>query len=82
MQGEGEKGRKGRKEGGKAKKSPTGNTTGDRDQAAGRGTRNPDTKKRPKHLVQGYLNIYNNYFKAPWRPDRTEANQKERNQED
>src|SRR5205823_10534776 len=30
----------------------------------------------PKHLFQGYLNIYNNYFKAPWMPDRTEANPK------
>src|SRR5260370_15031103 len=31
----------------------------------------------PKHLFQGYLNIYNNYFKAPWMPDRTEANPNE-----
>src|SRR5438034_6716751 len=38
------------------------------------GTINPDTNKIPKHLFQGYLNIYNNYFKAPWMPDRTEAN--------
>src|SRR5437667_4793926 len=29
------------------------------------GTINPDTNKIPKHLFQGYLNIYNNYFKAP-----------------
>src|SRR5256885_4619236 len=36
--------------------------------------RSPDTNKIPKHLFQGYLNIYNNYFKAPWMPDRTEAN--------
>src|SRR5438128_9715099 len=28
------------------------------------------TNKIPKHLFQGYLNIYNNYFKAPWMPDR------------
>jgi len=28
----------------------------------------------PKFLHQGYLNIYNNYFKAPWMPDRAEAN--------
>src|SRR2546428_2309083 len=28
---------------------------------------------------QGYLNIYNNYFKAPWMPDRTEANPNELN---
>src|SRR5207248_1838694 len=31
---------------------------------------------------QGYLNIYNNYFKAPWMPDRTEANPNELNQDD
>src|SRR5262249_56257394 len=29
-----------------------------------------------------YLNIYNNYFKAPWMPDRTEANPNELNQDD
>src|SRR5206468_871312 len=34
------------------------------------------------HLFQGYLNIYNNYFKAPWMPDRTEANPNELNQDD
>src|SRR5262247_458491 len=44
------------------------------DHAAFLGTINPDTNKIPKHLFQGYLNIYNNYFKAPWMPDRTEAN--------
>src|SRR5262249_9002038 len=43
---------------------------------------NPDTNKIPKHLFQGYLNIYNNYFKAPWMPDRTEANPNELNQDD
>src|SRR5207237_584442 len=31
---------------------------------------------------QGYLNIYNNYFKAPLMPDRTEANPNELNQDD
>src|SRR5699024_3850097 len=36
----------------------------------------------PKHLFQVYLNIYNNYFKAPWMPDRTEANPNELNQDD
>src|SRR5207245_7720403 len=46
------------------------------------GTINPDTNKIPKHLFQGYLNIYNNYFKAPWMPDRTEANPNELNQDD
>src|SRR6266511_2130334 len=44
------------------------------DHAAFLGTINPDTNKIPKHLFQGYLNIYNNYFKAPWMPDRTQAN--------
>src|SRR5579864_6655564 len=47
------------------------------DHAAFLGTINPDTNKIPKHLFQGYLNIYNNYFKAPWMPDRTEANPNE-----
>src|SRR4051812_7919823 len=46
------------------------------------GTINPDTNKIPKHLFQGYLNIYNNYFKAPGMPDRTEANPNELNQDD
>src|SRR5437667_93445 len=31
---------------------------------------------------QKCLNIYNNYFKAPWMPDRTEANPNELNQDD
>src|SRR5437763_16933868 len=60
---------------------PTVNTTGYIDHAAFLGTINPDTNKIPKHLFQGYLHIYNNYFKAPWRPDRTEANPNELNQE-
>src|SRR5256885_10890114 len=42
----------------------------------------PDTNKIPKHLFQGYLNIYNNYFNAPWMPDRTEANTNELNRDD
>src|SRR5260370_6411234 len=50
---------------------PTVNTAGYIDHAAFLGTINPDTNKIPKHLFQGYLNIYNNYFKAPWMPDRT-----------
>src|SRR5207249_3583093 len=33
-------------------------------------------------LSDSYLNIYNNYFKAPWMPDRTEANPNELNQDD
>src|SRR6266700_733782 len=61
---------------------PTVKTTGYIDHAAFLGTINPDTNKFPKHLFQGYLNIYNNYFKAPWMPDRTEANPNELNQED
>src|SRR5436305_13935912 len=63
-------------------RSPTVNTTGYIDHAAFLGTINPDTNKIPKHLFQGYLNIYNNYFKAPWMPDRTEANPNELNQDD
>src|SRR5690554_7350578 len=58
------------------------NTTGYIDHSAFLGTINPDTNKIPKHLFQGYLNIYNNYFKAPWMPDRTEANPNELNQDD
>src|SRR5436853_7916611 len=46
------------------------------------GTINTYTNKIPKHLFQGYLNIYNNYFNAPWMPDRTEANPNELNQDD
>src|SRR5437867_12251464 len=49
------------------------NTTGYIDHAAFLGTINPDTNKIPNHLFQGYLNIYNNYFKASCMPDRTEA---------
>src|SRR5699024_11168353 len=58
------------------------NTTCSIDHAAFLGTIKPDTNKIPKHLFQGYLNIYNNYFKAPWMPDRTEANPNELNQDD
>src|SRR5437016_8060835 len=58
------------------------NRSSDLDHAAFLGTINPDTNKIPKHLFQGYLNIYNNYFKAPWMPDRTEANPNELNQDD
>src|SRR5699024_198702 len=61
---------------------PTVNTTGYIDHAAFLGTINPDTNKIPKHLFQGYLNIYNNYFKAPWMPDRTDANPNGRNEDD
>src|SRR5690625_1786274 len=61
---------------------PTVNTTGYIDHGALVVTINPDTNKIPKHLFQGYLNIYHNYFKAPWMPDRTEANPNELNQDD
>src|SRR2546430_4072062 len=70
------------KDGVNATPLPTVNTTGYIDHAAFLGTINPVTNKIPKHLFQGYLNIYNNYFKAPWMPDRTEANPNELNQDD
>src|SRR5205807_2695398 len=70
------------KDGVNATPLPTVNTTGYIDHAAFLGTINPDTNLIPKHLFQGYLNIYNNYFKAPWMPDRTEANPNELNQDD
>src|SRR2546430_846923 len=70
------------KDGVNATPLPTVNTTGYIDHAAFLGTINPDTNKIPKHLFQGYLNIYINYFKAPWMPDRTEANPNELNQDD
>src|SRR2546426_10399053 len=61
------------KDGVNATPLPTVNTTGYIDHAAFLGTINPDSNKIPKHLFQCYLKIYNNYFKAPWMPDRTEA---------
>src|SRR2546430_298657 len=70
------------KDGVNATPLPTVNTTGYIDHAAFLGTINPDTNKIPKHLCQGYLNSYNIYFKAPWMPDRTEANPNELNQDD
>src|SRR5256885_255870 len=57
------------KDGVNATPLPTVNTTAYIDHAAFLGTINPDTNKITKHLFQGYLNIYNNYFKAPWMPD-------------
>src|SRR5256885_11189847 len=50
------------KDGVNATPLPTVNTTGYIDHAAFLGTINPDNNKIPKHLFQGYLNIYNNYF--------------------
>ena len=38
--------------------------------------------KVPKFLHQGYLNIYNNYFKAPWMDDLTYANPSNMEDED
>src|SRR4051794_30886803 len=66
------------KDGVNATPLPSVNTTGYIDHAAFLATINPDTNKLPKLLFQGYLNIYNNYFKAPWMPDRTEARSEER----
>src|SRR5258708_33340088 len=70
------------KDGVNATPLPTVNTTGYIDHAAFLGTINPATSKIPKHLFQGYLNIYNNYFKAPWMPDRTDATPHELNPDD
>src|SRR5699024_2428463 len=70
------------KDGVKAISLATVNSTGYIDHAAFLVTINPDTNKIPKHLFQGYLNIYNNYFIAPWMPDRTETNPNELNQDD
>src|SRR2546430_16963468 len=53
---------------------PTVNTTGNIAHAAFLGPINPAANKDPEHLFQGYLTLYNNYFKAPWMHDRTEAN--------
>src|SRR5256885_112300 len=50
------------KDGVNATPLPTVNTTGYIDHAAVLGTINPDTNKIPKHLFQGYLNIYKHYF--------------------
>src|SRR5699024_5759375 len=69
------------KDGVNATHLPTVNTTGYIVHVAFLGTFNPDTNKIPKHLFQGYLNIYKNYSKAPWMPVRTEANPNELNQD-
>src|SRR5690606_42076201 len=70
------------KDGVNATPLPTVHTTGYIDHAAFLGTTDPDTNKIPKHLCHGYLNIYNNYFTAPWMPDRTEANRNELHRDD
>src|SRR5206468_2088956 len=64
------------KDGVNATPLPTVNTTGYIDHAAFLGTINPDTNKIPKHLFQGYLNIYNNYFKAPWKIGRASCRER------
>src|SRR5256885_1047186 len=51
------------KDGVNATPLPTVNTTGYIDHAAFLGTINPDTNKIPKHLFQGYLNIYTTILK-------------------
>src|SRR5256886_1022136 len=70
------------KDGVNATPLPTVNTTGYIDHAAFLGTINLDTNRIAKHLFQGYLNIYNNYCKAPWMPDCTEASPNEFNHDD
>src|SRR4051794_37787175 len=70
------------KDGVNATPLPTVNTTSYIDHAAFLGTIKPDTHKIPKHLFQGYLNIYNNDFKAPLMPGRAEANPNKLNQGD
>src|SRR3989442_8762470 len=62
------------KDGVNATPLPTFNTTGYIALAAFLATITPNTNNIPKPLFQRYLNIYNDDFKAPWMPDRTEAN--------
>src|SRR5215203_6624303 len=52
------------KDGVNATPLPTVNTTGYIDHAAFLCMINPDTNKIPKHLFQGYLNIYNFFFSS------------------
>ena len=46
------------------------------------GTIVPANNRIPKFLHQSYLNIYNNYFRVPWMPERTEANPSNLNEDD
>src|SRR2546430_2371558 len=62
------------KDGVNATPLPTVNSTGYIDHAALVGRVNPDSNKLLQHSFKDDLNIYNNYFKAPWMADRTEAN--------
>lgn len=61
---------------------PTVTTTEHINHTAYLGIINPSSQRIPKFLHQSYLNIYNNYFKAPWMPDRTEANPSNLNADD
>src|SRR5471032_3640499 len=70
------------KDGVNATPLPTVNTTGYIDHAAFLGTITPYPNNIPKHFFHGYLDIYNNHFKPPWIPDRTEANPNELIQDD
>src|SRR5207245_11376318 len=70
------------KDGVNATPLPTVNTTGYIDHASFLGTINPYTNKIPNHLFQCYLNIYNNYSKAPYILHCPEANPNELNQDD
>src|SRR5262249_14525985 len=68
------------KDGVNATPSRTFNITGYMAHPAFLGTINPDPIKIPRHLFQVYLNIFNNNFKAPWMPARTEHNPNDLNQ--
>src|SRR5437773_865274 len=61
------------KDGVNATPLPNVNTTGYIDHAAFLGTINSDTTTIPKHLFQGFLSLYNNYFIPPWMSHRIEA---------
>src|SRR5258705_11696045 len=70
------------KDGVNATPLPTVNTTGYIHHAAFLGTINPYTNKILKHLFNVYLNIYNNYFKAPCLLYRTNPIHNDLNQTD
>src|SRR5437868_1786150 len=70
------------KDGVNATPLPTVNTTGYIYYAAFLIMINLDTNIISMHLFQGYLNIYNNYLKAPWMPYRTVTNLNQHNKDD
>src|SRR5699024_3727568 len=70
------------KDGVNATPLPTLNTTDYIYQSAFIGTINSDSNKIAIYVFQRYLNSYNNYLKAPWIPDHTDANPNELNQHD